>query len=177
MSRPETKSKDNADVVIIGGGVIGLSIARALRQRGAGDVLLIERSTTLGAEASHAAGGILGPQAEADCADDFFKLACTSRDLYRDFAAALLEETGIDIELDTTGTLYLAFNQSDEAELDRRYLWQTRTGLAVERLSGAEARRLERSVPETAGGALRFPADNQVENRRLIAALIAAGER
>ena len=74
-----------ADVVIIGGGVIGLSIARALAQRGVREVMLIERGR-LGAEASWAAGGILAPQVEADRRDDFFQLACASRDLYPEFA-------------------------------------------------------------------------------------------
>jgi len=54
-----------ADVVIVGGGVIGLTIARALAKRGARDVVLIEKDHP-GLEASWAAGGILGPQAEAD---------------------------------------------------------------------------------------------------------------
>src|SRR5882672_9663969 len=98
---------DTAELVIIGGGVIGLTIARALALRGFNDVLLVDRST-LGAESSYAAGGMLAPRAEADRADEFFELACQSRDLYPAFAAALLEETGTDIELDTTGALYLA---------------------------------------------------------------------
>src|SRR4029450_11746584 len=80
-------------VVIIGGGVIGLSIARALALRGVRDILLIERDK-LGAEASSAAAGMLAPQVEADSIDDFFNLACRSRDLYPDFAHALREETG-----------------------------------------------------------------------------------
>src|SRR6185369_8725749 len=102
----------SADVVIIGGGVIGLTIARALAQRGVREVCLIERAA-LGTEASFAAGGILAPQAEADGHDEFFELACRSRDLYAEFALALFEETGVDVELDTTGTLYVALNDAD----------------------------------------------------------------
>src|SRR5712691_8241528 len=109
-----------ADVVIVGGGVIGLTIARALRRRGVRDVVLIERGQ-LGAEASWAAGGILGPQIEADRADDSFLLACASRDMYSEFTNALREETGVDVELDTTGTLYLGLTQEDENELRRRF--------------------------------------------------------
>ena len=56
---------------------------------------------------------MLAPQAEADSADEFFHLCCRSRDLYPAFAAELFEETGIDIQLDTTGTLYLALNDED----------------------------------------------------------------
>ena len=163
-------SKGSADVVIIGGGVIGLAIARGLALRGVRDVCLIERAT-LGTEASFAAAGMLLPQVEADAEDDFFKLACRSRDLYPSLAAALREETGIDIELDTTGTLYLALNEHDHEEIEKRHGWQTRAGLAVELLSAAAAREIEPCIPESVFGALRFPNDIQVENRRLLSAL------
>ena len=163
-------SKGSADVVIVGGGVIGLAIARGLALRGVRDVCLIERAT-LGAEASFAAAGMLLPQVEADAEDDFFKLACRSRDLYPSFAAALREETGVDVELDTTGTLYLSLNEHDYEEIEKRYSWQARAGLAVELLSGAAARELEPCISESVFGALRFPNDVQVENRRLLSAL------
>jgi glycine oxidase len=166
-----TDKYQSADVVIIGGGVIGLTIARALAHRGVRDVHLVERST-LGTEASFAAGGMLAPQTEADRHDEFFELACRSRDLYPDFAATLREETGIDVELDITGTLYLAFTEHDLAEIEKRYEWQTRAGLAVEQLTPSAARELEPCIAETLLGALRFPLDVQVENRRLLNALI-----
>ncbi|HKP84323.1 MAG TPA: glycine oxidase ThiO [Pyrinomonadaceae bacterium] len=162
--------KGSANVVIIGGGVIGLTIARALALRGVRDVCLIERAG-LGSEASFAAAGMLLPQVEADAQDDFFTLACRSRDLYPSFAAALNEETGIDIELDTTGTLYLALTEHDQEEIERRYRWQSDAGLPVELLSAAAARELEPSISDSASGALLFPNDIQVENRRLLSAL------
>jgi len=162
--------KGSANVVIIGGGVIGLTIARALALRGVRDVCLVERAG-LGSEASFAAGGMLSPQVEADAQDDFFTLACQSRDLYPSFAAALNEETGIDIELDTTGTLYLALTEHDQQEIEKRYRWQRGAGLPVELLSAAAARELEPSISDSTLGALLFPNDIQVENRRLLSAL------
>jgi glycine oxidase len=162
--------RDHHDIIIVGGGVIGLTIARALALRGVRDVCLVERGR-LGTEASWAAAGMLLPQVEADAADEFFNLACQSRDLYPSFAAALREETGIDVELDTTGTLYLALTEHDHEEIEKRYEWQTRAGFAVERLSCAEARELEPCISEATLGALRFPKDIQVENRRLLSAL------
>ena len=165
-----------ANVVIIGGGVIGLTIARALARRGVRDVMLIERGRP-GAEASWAAGGMLAPQAEADHVDDFFRLARTSRDMYPDFANALREESGIDVELDTTGTLYLAFTQNDETELRLRYEWQRSEGLPVEWLTGDKARRLEPCISANVRCALRFPNDFQVENRRLVKALVIANQK
>lgn len=163
-------TKHSADVVVIGGGVIGLSIARALALRGAGDVCLIERGS-LGHEASFAAAGMLAPQAEANGQDDFFKLACRSRDLYANFAASLHDETGVDVELDTTGTLYLALTYHDLVDIEKRFAWQTAANLPVEKLTTAQARELEPCISESVVGALRFPLDMQVENRRLLSAL------
>ncbi|HUQ34167.1 MAG TPA: glycine oxidase ThiO [Pyrinomonadaceae bacterium] len=137
---------------------------------------LIERAH-LGAEASHAAAGMLAPQAEADRFDSFFELACAGRDFYPAFADELLEETGVDIELERTGTLYLALTEKDEDEIEHRHRWQTRAGLGVERLSADEARRLEPCISREARKALRFPQDVQVENRRLLAALSSAVEK
>jgi glycine oxidase len=164
---------ERADVVVVGGGVIGLAVARELGGRGA-RVVLIEREATAGAEASWAAAGMLAPQVEADSADAFFTLASASRDAYPDFARELEAESGINIELDRTGTLYLAFTEADEEECARRYSWQTRAGLLVERLTAAEVRALEPQVSARVRSALRFPRDWQVENRRLTNALVRA---
>ena len=164
-----------AEVLIIGGGVIGLAVARSLALRGLRDVLLIERAG-LGTESSFAAAGMLAPQAEADGDDDFFHLACRSRDMYPAFAAALRNETGIDIELETTGTLYLAFTEEDVHDVDKRYEWQVKAGLAIEKLGPAEAENLEPSIAPGVRAVLKFPLDMQVENRRLISALAAANE-
>ena len=169
-------SDERADVVVVGSGVIGLSVARALARKQVGNVLLIERGE-LGREASFAAAGMLAPQAEADVDDAFFHLCCRSRDLYPTFAAQLLEETGIDVELDHTGTLYCAFTEQDCVEIAKRFEWQRVLGLLVERLTSRQARELEPSLSERMLAGLKFPRDTQVENRRLLQALIAANEK
>jgi glycine oxidase len=165
----------SADVVIVGAGVIGLSIGRALALRGVSNVTLLERGQP-GTEASWAAAGILAPQVEVDHADDFFRLAAASRDMYPAWSDALKSETGVDVELDRTGTIYVGFSDADEAELQSRHDWQKREGLCVEWLTADEARRLEPSISPDVRCALRFPRDHQVENRRLIKALLQANE-
>ncbi len=166
----------SAEIVIIGGGVIGLAVARSLALRGATDICLIERSG-LGREASFAAAGMLAPQAEANTRDDFFTLANRSREMYPNFAASLREETGTDVELNTAGTLYLALTYHDLVEIEKRYEWQSQAGLSVEKLATAEAREIEPCINETVLGALHFPQDVQVENRRLLSALINSVSR
>lgn len=162
------------DVAIIGGGIIGLSLARKLKKRGAERVGLIESNNAVGMEASWAAGGMLAPQSEANEANAFFKLGSASRDLYPKFAEELFEETGINVELEKTGTLYLAFSEHDLNELEKRYNWQTKAGLQVEKLNANEAREIEPYISENVLGALRFPQDTQVENRLVLMALIAS---
>jgi len=176
MSQPAIHSAASAEVVIIGGGVIGLSIARSLGLRGVRDVIVIEKND-FGREASWAAGGILAPQIEADASNDFFRLACASRDMYRDFARDLLDESGVDVELDLTGTLCVAFTEAEEQDLGSRYDWQRGEGLDVECLSGAQARALEPCLSEQVRCALRFPNDLQVENRRLVQALLTSNKK
>jgi glycine oxidase len=165
-----------AELIVVGGGVIGLSVARAVARKGVSSVMLIDRAG-LGNEASFAAAGMLAPQAEADRADDFFKLACQSRDMYSAFAAALEDESGIDIELDTSGTIYLAFTNDDLEEVDQRYEWQTSAGFPVEKLNAEELNELEPCLANNVRAALKFPLDWQVENRRLLVALATANQK
>jgi glycine oxidase len=170
-----SNSSTTAEVIIVGGGVIGLTIARELARRGLREVALIERGQP-GAEASWAAGGILAPQVEVDRRGNFFQLACASRDLFPELAAELKEETGVDVELDATGTLCLGLTSKQEAELRNRYEWQRGEGLKIEWLTGAEALRLEPGISDKVRCALRFPRDFQIDNRRLVSALVRANE-
>lgn len=166
-----TKDKGQIlEVLIIGGGVIGSSIARELHKKGFRKIAILEKGKT-GREASFAAAGMLAVQSETDKPDDFFYFCNESNKLYPQFAEKLLEETGVDIELDREGTLYLAFNERDEKELRERFEWQKKAGLTVEKLSAIETHKLEPFVSPEILGSLFFPNDWQVENRKLIHAL------
>ena len=160
----------NREVLIIGGGVIGLAIARELHKQGIRRITLVEKGVC-GEESSWAAAGMLGPQAEANSGGTFFDMTIESRILYPALAAELFDETGIDIELDRSGTLYLAFTDDDVREVHERFQWQRKAGLAVEHLSADAARRAEPFISPDIRGALFFPNDWQVENRKLLAAL------
>jgi glycine oxidase len=160
----------NSDVLIVGGGVIGLSIARELHRRGMRSISILDAGSC-GREASWAAAGMLGPQAESDEADLFFHFCTESRDLYPALSDELLDETGIDIELDRAGTLSIAFSNEDSAKLQERYHWQKGAGLDVEILSATDIRRAEPFISTDVREGLYFPGDWQVDNRKLCNAL------
>ncbi|HKX31433.1 MAG TPA: glycine oxidase ThiO [Blastocatellia bacterium] len=162
------------EVVIIGGGVIGCSIAWRLGQAGR-SVVVVERGE-IGREASQAAGGMLAPLAEANEADEFFHLAVASRLIYPEFARELQEASGVDIEYRSEGTLYLALTDEDEEELDRRWRWEQAAGLNVKRLQADCVRKLEPGVNPRIRWALKFPDDHQVNNRHLTRALHLAAK-
>ncbi len=159
-----------SDVLIGGGGIIGLSIARKLHQKGIRKITILERRA-IGKEASYAAAGMLAPHAETDKLDDFFYFCNESNLLYPRFAGEIFDETGVDIELDKSGTLYLAFTEEDAAEIRRRFQWQKSTGLQVEHLTARETRQTEPFISPDVLESLYFPNDWQVENRKLLRAL------
>ncbi len=157
--------KTSADVVIVGGGVIGLALARELSSRGA-DVLVIERGRT-GTEASWAAAGLLSAQSDAVAPSAFFDLALESRDLYPGWTEALAGETGWDAGWRRTGVL-----RCGGEDLLARFAWQIETGLPVERLDarGVATCSRGRAAAEIAFG-LFFPEDAVVHSRQLVGAL------
>jgi len=121
----------NPEVLIIGGGVIGLSIARELHIRGIDCITLIEKNAC-GREASWAAAGMLSPDIETLESGEFHAMCTRSRDLYPGFAEALIQQTGIDIELDRAGTLFAAFNDSEAVSLAQKVEKQRAAGLEVD---------------------------------------------
>jgi glycine oxidase len=157
------------DVAIVGGGVIGCAVARHAARAGL-RVVVVERGVP-GAEASWAAAGMLSPLAEAAGPGPMLDLLLAARELYPDYAAALGEETGIDVGYSDAGTLFLALREEDEPELLARFAWQRAAGLPVERLDAAAARAAEPAVSPELRFALRFPGDHQVDNRALTEAL------
>jgi glycine oxidase len=161
LSRPE--------VLIVGAGVIGCAIARLLGRRGTRS-LVLDRDPP-GSHASWAAAGMLAPLAEADEANAFLHLLRASARLFPALAAELRVETGIDVAHRTEGTLLLALTAEDEVELERRFRWQARAGLPVERLTPDEAGTLEPAINPHLRLALRFAEDHQVDNRLLAHAL------
>jgi glycine oxidase len=156
------------DVAVIGGGVIGLAIARRAQAHGLRTVVL-ERGEA-GQGTSRVAAGMLAPISEATPAEEpLLELGLRSAQLYPELVH----------ELDlpgyrTCGTLLVA-RDGDEAEaLERELALRERYGLEVERLRPSAARRLEPGLAPAVRLALSIPGDHAIDPRQLTAALAAA---
>lgn len=99
------------DVIIIGGGIIGLSLSIALRKRGA-TVLIVERGEP-GREASHAAAGMLA-DFPLEIPPALQSLAAASAKMYPEFVHELQDESGLKVDLRAQGTIFFATQQQLE---------------------------------------------------------------
>jgi glycine oxidase len=168
MSR--TSRHREQPVVIIGGGIIGLSIGWQLLRRGL-EVTIFERGDA-GKEASWVAGGLLAPQAEVGFEDEtFLRAAMESLRRYPEFLSELYDDTGESIALDRRGTMIVAADRDDTERIRRLYEFRSHLGLSVEWLQGSEAREREPLLSPRVVAAISLPDDTQVNNRRLIVAL------
>jgi len=170
-----TSSPDvDADVLIIGGGIHGCALARELALRGR-QVTVLERSVP-GAEASSAAGGILGPHLEASHGDSFLTLGRYSLGLYPQWIAAIEEEAGQEVGFEQCGGMQLCFDTEQLGSLRNRALQMQEAGLPAEWLEPHQCLELEPQLGAVLGG-IHFPEEAQVEPRLLMAALSVAARK
>ena len=162
-----------AEIAIVGGGLIGLSIAWRLAQAGR-SVVVVERET-LGSGASLAATGMLAPAAEHEPGSDpLLPLALDSLRRWPGFRDELQEASGLDIDYREDGTLVLAIGRDEVERLRFRYDLQRRSGVAAEWIAGTEVRRREPTLRPSVTAGVLCPLDHQVDPSRVMAALVQA---
>jgi glycine oxidase len=166
------------EVVIVGGGVIGLSIAYALAREGIRPTVLDRRE--LGREASWAGAGLIPPIADRDAANPDVRpnplvaLRSWSARLYPEWAAALMAETGIDPGYRRTGGVDVAWTEREDGAL-RAAAGQWRAeGIAYERIPTGDYARVEPALNPELRSVYYLPDRAQVRNPWLLRALIEA---
>jgi glycine oxidase len=152
------------DVAVVGGGVIGLTIALRAQQRGL-KVVVLDRG---GDAASLHAAGMLAPVSEAEIGhaellDDTLAAAAAWPEFARELG----------VELHAEGTLLVARDRDEAEALDRERAFRERLGLPVERLLPTAARRLEPALAPGVRLALHVPDDRAVDPRAVLEALRA----
>lgn len=164
------------DFAIIGGGIIGCSIARALAMRGAGRIVVLERGEP-GAEASAAAAGVLAVASGRGPRGALFDLKRASAALFPALAAELAEETGIDVEYSSYGLLDLAFTSRDAERVDRLVARRCEDGMVAELLDGDEVRARYPDVNPAVRRGAWFADDRSINNTLLVQALAESARR
>ncbi len=166
-------------VAVIGGGVMGCTTALAIAERGA-EAIVLERAVP-GAEASSAAAGILGAQAELQerqgNRDQDAALFVRARDAWASWSGALRSATGIDVGYRVSGVLRVALDEAERAPVAAEVTWQAARGLPVSLLDASAAREIEPQLTPAVVAAAFFPEDGQVDPRALLRALVAAAAR
>lgn len=165
----------SADVVVVGGGVIGLSVA--WRAAAAGMKVTV-CDPTPGAGASWAAAGMLAPVTEArpdEAALAEFGLASIRR--WSEFASELSEESGVDPGLRREGTLQVAFDADDRRALEELLAVHRSLGLDSEWATTSRCRQLEPLLTPRVRGGIEVRGDWQVDSRAVVTGLVRAVRR
>jgi glycine oxidase len=162
----------SSDVVVVGGGVIGLSIAYALANEGV-CATVVDRGA-MGRAASWAGAGMIPPFTVRLSHGPMIDLRSWSAVLYREWSAALLAETGIDNGYRKTGGVDVAATPADERDLKTvAGRWRVE-GIVHERLEPDDFARVEPALNPALTSAYFLPDRAQIRNPRHLKALAAS---
>jgi glycine oxidase len=160
-----------SDVVVVGGGVIGLAVADYLGREKV-QVTLVERAA-IGREASWAAAGYLSFQGSSNRPGPRLELTRTSARMYEGWIRELAELSRADTGFWRCGLLELSLNEAEAKEAHELAAWQRAAGYSVEWLDASTVRKRQPRLAEDlpVHGALLFPEVAQVRPPRLLKAL------
>jgi glycine oxidase len=169
-----TGTRGTADVIVIGGGIIGSTIALRLAQAGL-KVSVFDRGEP-GGEASRAAAGMIAPFGEKIEPGTFFDLCVASYQLYPSFVEEVEELSGARVDYRRTGTLLVAWSEHEAQELADLGVTQQNLGMPHEQLSGEEACHRVPSLSPAIRRGLFIPGDQCVDSELLIQAVTHAAQ-
>lgn len=160
-----TRGNELPEIIIIGGGIIGMLTARELKAAGV-DVLVIERGP-LGGESSWAGGGIISPLYPWRYSKAVNQLAEISKTIYPGLAQQLQDESGVDCELITSGLLYADLEEQRQAEN-----WAVEWSVKLDAITDAQqVHEIEPQVSASIDGGLWLPEIMQIRNPKLVKAM------
>jgi glycine oxidase len=162
------------DAIIVGGGIIGGSIAFELTQQNI-RVAVFDRQTP-GQEASWAAAGMLSPAPDSADAIPLVPLARASLDFYPEYIAAVEEASRQHAGFRPGGAIEAFFSQDAARELSTLVALHHGLGLPTEVLRVDEAHKLEPALGRDLGAAALLANEASVDNRMLTPAVLAAAE-
>ena len=160
------------DVLVVGGGVIGASIAWRLARQHTRVMLLDAKS--VGAEASSAAAGMLGPPDGFDTSSPVFQFALSSLASYHEFAASIASDSGCPVELRHSGAVDVAFTEDELRASSDRAARQRSYGIRSHIVSNRHLQELAPLLRDGAVGAIHYPDDLTVDPQALMQALETA---
>jgi glycine oxidase len=164
-----------ADVVVVGGGVIGLGIAWRCAQRGLSVEVVDPRP---GSGASWAAAGMLAPVTELHYGEQaLLGLNLESARRYPAFVAELVDVSGHEVGYRPSGAVVAAWDDADLRALGDLREFGNSFGLRMDVLTARELRQAEPALAAAVAGGLLAPDDHAIDNRRLHAALTIAARR
>lgn len=163
------------DVLVVGGGIVGAAVARALAVDGHA-VEIVDSGREPGI-ATQASAGMLAPLAESDPEEPLLGLAVRGRDLYRELAPRLAEETGVDLGLWLDGIFKVAFTEEEESAARGAVAWQRQQGLGTEWITASELRARCPGISAEARGAALAPEDGALEPLAALEALLVSAAR
>lgn len=162
----------SADVVIIGGGVIGCAIAYHLRKAQA-SVIVLEQGT-IGGQASGAAAGLLAPLGPLPGPGPFADLLLAGFSLFPSLVPELEEASGIRLGYERTGALRVTRQPKSAARLRERWAaWQS-FGLQLSWMTGEEARQREPLLSPDVCAAVYAPEESQIQAPQVVQAFMQA---
>lgn len=153
-----------SDVIVVGGGVVGLAIAFRLAEAGR-QVVIVERDRVTRA-ASRASAAMIAPVGYVEPADAFLQLRIDGAQRWPAFAASLAEMTGVDPRYRVTGSLVAAMAAGDLDELSALRSFHDELGIESRLVDPAGAREIEPRLAETVHGALHVPGEGCVDPER-----------
>jgi glycine oxidase len=163
------------DAAVIGGGVIGLSVAWRAARAGL-SVAVVDPDP--GSGSSHFAAGMIAPVGEAEYGEE--AVVALNRDSaarYPSFIAELELDAGRSAGYRQTGTLHVATDIDEQTALEREFRYRQELGLPVERLTSRQTRDVEPGLAPSIRGGMLVESDHQVDPRAMVATLLQACNR